>query len=344
MGRRRLSRIVRHADAGRKDTDRAASVRHSPYVAQGTRTAPGYVAERMVSGPELRPAQVDPRLISTTRVRFPDTEWVLGIERCTEARGYPISVLARHHLVNDSVGGPVLATFCGLCWSGICFDPQVDGSRLLFDLFGLYQGNMAMKDRMTGTVWSQLSGLALVGPLAGARLEQVASTMTKLGSWLRNNPHSRTPAGMRGSSQHPSFTTHQGMRSARGVAQIDRRLDPFQLVVGIDIGGGVAYPIEAEPGELPIAGSDSAAGDDIILLGSPWSWPTPFSRVVDQATAQFRIDGGALVGADSTWSWDGVALDGRLKDTRLTRLPSVLSRWYAWAAHYPDTEIRRLPK
>jgi len=58
-----------------------------------------------------------------------------------------------------------------VCGSGVGFDPVVRGTRLTFDFYGIYNGELVFYDRETESVWSLASGIALDGPLAGQRLK-----------------------------------------------------------------------------------------------------------------------------------------------------------------------------
>ena len=78
-------------------------------------------------------------------------------------------------MVNDVVNDvPLLVTFYDSANTGVVFSPTVDGKLLSFQRFET-TGGFLMEDLETGTVWNPLTGVALEGPLAGAKLEQVAS-------------------------------------------------------------------------------------------------------------------------------------------------------------------------
>lgn len=61
---------------------------------------------------------------------------VVGLERDGRARAYPVSVLWVHEVVNDRFGGPVLATYCSLCLSGLVAERLVRGEPATFDVSG----------------------------------------------------------------------------------------------------------------------------------------------------------------------------------------------------------------
>ena len=57
-----------------------------------------------------------------------------------------------------------------ICNSGVGLTPRVEGRALRFSAGGLYDGLFLMVDDETRTYWSHVTGEALHGPLAGARL------------------------------------------------------------------------------------------------------------------------------------------------------------------------------
>jgi hypothetical protein len=52
----------------------------------------------------------------------------------------------------------------------------------------LYQRNLLFYDRRTFSLWSQLGGMAVAGPLAGTQLRMLPATETTWKNWQRRNP------------------------------------------------------------------------------------------------------------------------------------------------------------
>lgn len=99
---------------------------------------------------------------------------------------FPVGILNWHGIVNhESDGEPVLITFCPLCGTGMAFDPVVGGRHLTFGVSGLlYNSDLLMYDHQTESLWSQIEGRAISGPLAGAELESVAVRHELWQNWL----------------------------------------------------------------------------------------------------------------------------------------------------------------
>ncbi len=112
-------------------------------------------------------------------------DMVLAVEFSGVAKAYPVRILNWHEVVDDDVGEqPVLISWCPLCGSGLVYDPRADGRRYTFGVSGLlYQQNLLFFDRETESLWSQLRGQAVAGPLAGTSLRLLPVTMTTWQSW-----------------------------------------------------------------------------------------------------------------------------------------------------------------
>ncbi len=117
-------------------------------------------------------------------------DMVLAVEFIGVAKAYPVRILNWHEVVNDDVGEqPVLISWCPLCGSGLVFDPRADGPRYTFGVSGLLcQQNLLLFDHETESLWSQLRGRAITGPLAGTSLRLLPVTMTTWRSWKAEHP------------------------------------------------------------------------------------------------------------------------------------------------------------
>lgn len=133
------------------------------------------------------PALDHPAFISTSEAdqSLKPEDLILGAEFSGIAKAYPVRILNWHEVVNDDVGEqPVLISWCPLCGSGLVYDPVADGHRYTFGVSGLlYQQNLLFFDHETESLWSQLRGQAVAGPLAGTSLRLLPMTMATWRSW-----------------------------------------------------------------------------------------------------------------------------------------------------------------
>ncbi len=119
-----------------------------------------------------------------------DQEFVIGVSIDGDTRAYPITVLSRHEIVNDVVGGqPIAVTFCPLCFTGIVYDRRVEGRELEFGVSGkLVMNDLVMFDRQTDSLWQQILGEGIDGHFKGTRLTPVSATQTTWDQWRTVHP------------------------------------------------------------------------------------------------------------------------------------------------------------
>jgi hypothetical protein len=170
---------------------------------------------------------------------------------------------------------------------------EIDGRELVFGNQGdLYRRAMTWWDHDTGSVWSQPRGEAILGPLTGARLELLPSTLTTWSRWRTDHPDTLA-------------------LDAQGVPTYFELDD---MLVVVEFGDeATGYPVPALRAEgvvndvvggVPVAVLTGAEGDER---------PAVFSRRLDDGVARLRLDGDRLVDAELDAAWDatsGLRLEG----------------------------------
>ena len=161
-------------------------------------TFDGRAVRLLESTPELRAKLLDaippidnPRYADASAGDWLDpADLVLGYLADGVAYAYPFKILNFHEIVNDELGGtPVLISYCPLCRSGIVYDRRLNGQTLSFgNTSALYESDLVMVDRTTGSYWWQVAGRAIVGPLTGAALTPLPSTVSTWSDWVTLHP------------------------------------------------------------------------------------------------------------------------------------------------------------
>ena len=302
-------------------------------------------------------ALTDPKIIPASQLtQLDDTEEVLGVTINGQSRAYPLRFIAWHHIVNDTLGGePIAVTYCSVCNSGVVYNPIVDGKRRLFNVFGLYRGVMAMWDPSNSTVWSHLSGQALLGPDKGQSLSTHPVINTSWGEWKRLHPSTTTPSWDTGFQQYYGDRIVSGEHSMpsefpatlRGLR--DDRLNPFTLVEGVRIGALVrAYPYDALDAAGGVAQEMLGSHSVVVLYDSSQKTAAAFdprigSKTLEFSRAPIRLNAFLDTDTDSEWNVEGLCTSGKYAGTQLTRLSSEQSKWYGWSAYYPQTTVFTWP-
>ncbi|MXX61433.1 MAG: DUF3179 domain-containing protein [Holophagales bacterium] len=298
------------------------------------------------------PAIDDPESVPADTARFMrDTDTVFGVSLGGEHRAYPVKVLSWHELLNDTVGGqPIALSFCTLCGSGILYLAEdTSGSRILFGTSGLlYRSNKLMFDHATRSLWSNLTGEAVVGERAaeGARLEMLPMTLTRWDAWRQRHPDTTI---MR---PDPAAAQRSGYRYIEGAADearagvefpVWRRSDALERnerIYALRIRGEAkAYPLGKLREEILI--HDTLGGLPIVIIFDSASGAV---RAYERGDRRFRIPGIAPVRqlrAEDGTVWrlaeEGLAPAGG--GDLLPRVPGHVAFWFGWYAFYPETGV-----
>jgi len=309
--------------------------------------------------PEGIPSLDDPTVIAGADADYlgPD-ELVFGVALASEgtpdsieARAYPLRILDWHEMTNDVVGGvPVTLSYCTLCGSAILFDRRAGAENFLFASSGLlYRSNKLMFDQESKTLWSNLTGTPVLGPLVGEGIElrMLPVVVTTWSDWLARHPDTTVLSLQTGYQRDYSPGAPYGEYFASDelmfpVGARDDRLADKAWVYGLRSGdAAVAFELTA----LQQAGIfNTTVGEQPVAL------------VVGAGRAVRAFDRGEL-----TFDWRPaevgqtllVASDGsqwRVSDVGLhrvggpgfrPRLPGHLAYWFGWYAFFPDTELWR---
>ncbi len=184
---------------------------------------------------------------------------------------------------------------------------SVNGTDLTFIVSGmLWRNSLVMQDEETGTLWSQVSGKAMRGPLAGKQLKMLAAVQTTWAEWKRAHPGTLVLEKERAfaSSAYEKYATDPRKFGILRTREIGKRLPGKALVYGVVVGG------EA------IAAADS----DIRAR-------RPVSGKVGARTVRFErgSDGGVRAFDDATGA----------------ELAATKAYWFAWATFYPDSVVAK---
>lgn len=188
----------------------------------------------------------------------------------------------------------------------------------------LWQRSLVMIDSETKSLWSQLLGRAMDGPLKGKSLETIPSVMTDWKSWRRD---------------HPNTSVLMMRRTAQSfVRNMYTNLAPF--VIGIVEGGEPrAWPLD-QLQKRPIL-NDRVGDAEIVLMFDPASVTTyAYRRQLGDQTLDFAAQGRLIVDKQTGSSWDGAkgrALTGPLQGKQLKPVATILSFRKPWSIFHPDS-------
>lgn len=271
-------------------------------------------------------------------------------------RIYPQRVMVWHEVINELIQGtPYCITYCPISGSLAVYSSRVNNLNLIFDAEGrLYNNNAVLIDRNTGSLWSQILGMAFEGPLMGSGMNIQPCYWTTWQYARQVFPDAsvmQTPrGGMRSYGRDPygSYLSpgnyYDDDRIFYPLSYLDSRLPPKTQVIGLEvennlIGIDVNYVKEHKvvnfyAGLVPLVALHDSRMDVVRIYSREiWDGHTP---------ALFALDDNGYIRdiqTRSLWSMDGVCLDGNLTGASMQELFGIYAFWFAWAASNPESEL-----
>ena len=255
------------------------------------------------------PAVLEPQFVKADRATFLESnDKVIGVVVQGRARAYPIKILNWHEVVDDSIAGtPLAVTFCPLVQGAAVYRREAAGKTVVLGVSGkLYQSNLVLYDAGTQSLWSQLEGQALAGPMAGQKLAAIPNTVMTWEAWRKKHPTTDVLSINTGYARDygvdPYWGYEHGDQVVSPVTHLDERLSAHEIVLGVSAGGqDEAFPL-SKLGDAAMPVRTRLGGMDL--------------------TISYDADSGAAT----------ASVSGK-------RIPIYNGYWFAWAAFHPKTTI-----
>lgn len=226
---------------------------------------------------------------------------------------------------------------------------EIEGQVYSFGVSGkLIMNVLVMYDRQTDSLWSQLLGEAVEGPMTGAKLEFVPAEQTTWEDWVGRHPHSRVLVkGYRGARDSYSSYYLSSSAGVLGETRIDERLYVKEFVIGVEHEGeAVAYPYRLLS-ETPVVNDQVGDLPVVVIFNPRTAAGLVYTRSVDGRALTFEAEGEDHLRDLETGSlWDlhtGRALSGPAEAGQLTRVKSTSSFWFGWKDWHPATRVYEEP-
>ncbi|PWL57545.1 MAG: hypothetical protein DBY37_13040 [Desulfovibrionaceae bacterium] len=271
---------------------------------------------------------------------------------------YPQKVLVWHEVVNEVIKGePYCISYSPLSGSLAVYYARAEQQNLIFDADGrLFNSNTTLIDRNTGSLWSQIWGMAFDGPLKGTGLDILPCYWTR---WKyarevyrekENVKVMQTPRGgfrnynrdPYGSYLIPGDNYYNDERILYPLQRLDSRMYPKTQVIGLEvdknlIGIDINYVRKRKvvnffSGLVPlVAIHDEKLDVARIFVRSIWDGRPP---------ALFTWKDGQIqdIMTRSIWNAQGQCVQGNLQGAFMTEKFGIYAFWFAWAAANPETD------
>lgn len=203
---------------------------------------------------------------------------------------------------------------------------------------------LVMYDRQTETLWSQLLGEAVAGPLKGTKLKFLPAWQTTWEDWKATHPDTLALRKGYFGGRDPYDSYYQsGSSGVIGQAVLDERLYVKEFVVGVEQNGeAAAYPFSVL-NEQPAVNDAVSDVSVLVVFNKDTGTGVVFDRRVNEQVLTFRAQENLeLIDEETGTRWNGLtgeALEGPLVGESLVRIKSTSSFWFGWKDWYPETRV-----
>lgn len=293
-----------------------------------------------------------------------DGDLVLSVRLGREVRAYPLRIIAWHQVINDQIGEvPIVVTYCPFTGAGLAYErPSADGRPLEFGVSGrLYNANILLFDRQTGSLWQQFTGEVVAGPLLGVvgKMERIYADIVSWGSWKRWYPGGRVLArpeevwfggrkvrvSVERYEEYPyaEYQLREWVGYGVDVKELDLRgLFSKRRVVGVVVGNTARAYLKSDLKKTKLV-NDRLGGEPLLIVVTPAGEAHVFSRRAAGQALDFTLDDDKLIDEETktAWGFDGKALSGPLaaEGAALEELQPTPTYWFAWALFHPGTDL-----
>ena len=256
------------------------------------------------------------------------------------------------------------------------FDPDAGYARafkasLDFRFHGWRNGVMVMKHK-DGTLYSCLTGFAFDGPRMGEHLTPWPTIVTDWGWTMKHYPDG-VAYHMYEKYKPTELPTKLSEDSVKSRAAVDKRLPADEMVLGVAAPNGRARPRAYRLADLDAIGRFAAVQDvfecgnqAVIFWDRDTKTATAYRPIAEKRAKteklseegelqESKTDLDIVAGGKSAlapfldkktgsrFDLAGRCIEGELKGWTLAPLDSVMVKWFAWSAEYPQTDIFRVP-
>ena len=266
-------------------------------------------------------------------------------------RIYPQSIMVWHQVVNELIDDRAYTiTYCPISGCLAAYDASMDGINLIFDIEGrLFEGNSVLMDRNSGSLWSQMLGMAFDGPLRGRGMPLLPVFWTSWNYACRSFPDAQvlaTPQDSKKAYGRDPYGSYQRRDSyyqndilIYPVSRLDRRFPRKTSMLGLeynDMRVGIDIRYVKKNGAVNFFVGDKAL---VAVHDVQMDTVRVFDRQIWEKPTLFIKEDGQLkdLSTHSSWSYDGTCVAGNLQGASMKELFGIYAMWFAWFAMNPET-------
>ena len=241
------------------------------------------------------------------------------------------------------------------------YSAKINGEPTSFGTSGmLYRSNKVMYDRLTNSLWNQLTGEPVIGPLwdSGIKLDFFPVILTTWEEWLELHPDTTVlqqdtglyPAEFYAPEDDPRaiyYAYFNDPETMFPVPDRDDRLDTKAVVLGVQLNDSYkAYSSEALREHRVV--HDVVGGEQIVVLSSAasqgarayYSGGNTFALIPDEDGSHLGIPLAVEdTDGDGWYVTEEFLVNSADGSEKLARIPTHMSFWFGWFQFHPGTEL-----
>jgi len=311
-------------------------------------------------GPDGIPPLETPQFITDlSATSISPFELVVGVKIGDDIRAYPYNIMNWHEVVNDqfSMDGSsehVTLSYCPLTGSAMLWKSFVESTNKTFGTSGLlYNSNLIMYDRETGSNWSQMLEQSINGPQIKRIPDRLPVVETSWATWKAMYPETKLLSERTGFSRDYTAYPYGSYRENQSLLfpvnnSNDLRLHRKERVLGINVGSSSkVYPIRSFSSQVEVI-NETVGEMQVVAAGSSGhNFGVIFNRELEDCTVLDFVavqDSLPVVMRDNEGNeWDifGTAVSGARKGQQLQKTNSYIAYWFAWTAFFPGAQIQQ---
>lgn len=299
------------------------------------------------------PALQNPNFESASTITTVDnSDLVILVRDGDQVKAYPEDIMDYHEIVNDGPAtAPFTVSYCPLTGSAVGWQGIVEHADPSYGVSGLlYNSNLLLYDRETGSIWSQLLELAVFGDRSGEKANHIQVLQTSFRTLKAMYPDAMVMTRNTGHVRSYDDYLYGDYRDSNSflfrVGRQDNRMHPKQRVIGIHDGtASKVYQLGAF-GLSTKTINDQFGSQSIVVVGnSALNYAAIYDRVLsDGSVLAFEPIQDALPNVMSDtegniWDIFGTAVSGPRVGEQLASVNSYTAMWFAWSAHFSTVEL-----
>ena len=276
-----------------------------------------------------------------------EDDYVAAVSVGGEILAFPHPILNYHEIVNAKVGSDdFVLSYCPLTGSAVAWDVDNFILKPEFGVSGLlYNSNLLLYDRSTGSHWSQMMQKAVRGSRVGEIPDRIQVIETTWATWKAMYPDSKVLTTETGNERdyfaYPYGNYRWNDNLLFPVSREDNRLHPKRRVIGMHSGNASkVFQLDVFPSEM-VALQQQFDGKPVVIIGNStaniaaiYSRELADGTILDFNPVQDQLP---IVMTDSegnTWDIFGSAVSGPRAGEQLAMTESFTALWFAWATFF----------